>query len=124
GGVGTPDGSVGFVAEDRATAVVTHAIFLAWTDAVIDVDGDTAPYATSGLLSLERSFTSAAPIDPEDTNDGGFDEGAFLLDPARGNRLDVDPMLEDPLVQPPDLRPRAGSPVGEVGCPPSDPRID
>ena len=111
----------------RGTAgKVNNAIVAFWNSFGVDVDGaqSVAQFGT-GLAITNTYFlksTNATAVWPANfdvsggiENDGGFNEVA-LIGNAATNKLDVDPLLTDPLnIAAPNWKPQAGSPV-LTGC--------
>ena len=127
GMIGTRQARDAFYAEDEAEAVVTHSIFIGWGNAVLDVEGATVASTTGEPppLRIDRSIMWTSRLDPlEDAADPAFDERAHLSAAARMNLLDVDPLLEWSTGSGFGMRPGVGSPVDDVGCGDTDPRLD
>ncbi len=90
---------------------------------VRDVAGVMGMQMTPPALTIENSlfYQNGANFDADadEDDDGGFDEAAFLSDPARSNKIDVDPMLGAPYnLTAPNFAPAVDSPVASGAATP------
>lgn len=121
-----PTQSAGVRLKEGAAAAFHNAIFAHFHGPAVELtEGATEAVAGAGGVVFQRSlFFHNAVVDggatPYVVGEGSsFDLAGLIADPARGNLLDVDPLLTSYDFRAPDFAPRDGSPVRGAGQAPS-----
>jgi hypothetical protein len=125
-------GKIGMHLREGTRAKLNNFIVQGFSGGAVDVDAKVNMPAMEWpmYLSIEHSIFFMEPLGKDETgtdpvtgsldNDMGFDEAAHIMEAARMNQIEVDPMLGSTAVAAPNYVPGNTAAVSGQGTPPAD----